>query len=114
MRVWPDRTPHPALTEVKFLWQSVRVFDADPKRKMVSVANDRDVCGLDDLECTWQLHEDGTLLESGTLDVSGIGPGMVARCKVPIHGRPSRRVDDGQLTFSFRLREATDWAPKGF
>ena len=111
--VWPDRTPHPALSEVKHLWQPVRVFGVDPKRKSVCIANERDVLTLDDLRCGWELHEAGTLLESGVLDISGIGPGDVRNVKVPVHGRPSRRRNDAHLTFRFTLRKATAWAPAG-
>ena len=112
--VWPDRTPHPALAEVKFLWQPVRVDQVDSKRKSVCITNERDFHTLDDLACTWELHESGELLESGTLDITGIDPGITQRVKVPIHGRPSRRIGDGQLTFHFTLRKPTSWAPAGF
>jgi beta-galactosidase len=111
--VWPDRTPHPALAEVKHLWQPVRVHDVDAKRKSVCITNERDVFTLDDLLCRWELHESGELLETGVLDISGIAPGTTETRKVPIHGRPSRRQGDAHLTLRFTLRKATPWAPVG-
>ena len=112
--VWPDRTPHPALAEVKYLWQSIRVENVEPKRKTVKVINERDFLSLDDVLCTWVLTEDGELLESGELDVSDMAPGTSQVMKVPIFGRPARRQGDAQLTVSFALRKATAWAPAGF
>ncbi len=112
--VWPDRTPHPALAEVKHLWQSIRVENVEPKRKTICITNERDYLSLDDLLCSWVLTEDGELLETGQLDISGMEPGTSQVVKVPIFGRPSRRQGDAHLTLSFTLRKPTAWAPAGF
>ncbi len=112
--VWPDRVPHPALAEVKHLWQSIRVENVEPKRKTVRITNERDFLSLDDLRCSWVLTEDGEFLEAGELDVRGIEPGTSSVVKVPIFGRPTRRQGDAHLTLSFFLRKATGWAPAGF
>ena len=112
--VWPDRTPHPALAEVKHLWQSIQVENVEPRRKTIRISNEREYLSLDDLRCTWSLTEDAEVLETGDLDVTGIDPGTSHVLKVPIFGRPARRQGDAHLTLSFTLRKAAPWAPAGF
>ena len=96
--VWPDRTPHPALDELKFLARPVGVGQL--WRGRFRVSSRRDFSGLDPYRGEWELvgaHGRGRLpaLRGARTDV-----------RIP--------VGDAELiTFRFFLRRATEWAPAG-
>jgi beta-galactosidase len=51
--VGPDRTPHPAMEELKTLAQPVRVQALDAKRGRIEIENRRWFTGLGDLAARW-------------------------------------------------------------
>jgi beta-galactosidase len=93
--VWPDRTPHPAMFELKHLAAPVRVDSLGGGRFRVRSLNL--FTGLEALRGTWET--------------------ATARGKLPRLSGPSFDVTlddvDGGVTFRFFLRRATDWAPAG-
>jgi beta-galactosidase len=105
--VWPDRTPHPALAELKFLAQPVRVEPAGGSRFLVR--NRHDFVGLDRLRGTWELSCDGEPVKEGTLPRLRVAPGEALEVDLDLPQGSGERF----VTFRFFLREATDWAPAG-
>ncbi|MBC2602151.1 glycoside hydrolase family 2 TIM barrel-domain containing protein [Puniceicoccus vermicola] len=73
--VWPDRTPHPGLSELKKLAQPLAVEKLDGDALKISVRSKHDFRSLDYLEAQWTLLGDGKELASGTLDLQGIAAG---------------------------------------
>ena len=71
--VWPDRKPHPALEELKFLAQPVEVTARGPGR--FRIRSRRDFTSLADLTGTWELTDDGEPVREGKLPALRIGPG---------------------------------------
>ncbi|HEY3184847.1 MAG TPA: glycoside hydrolase family 2 TIM barrel-domain containing protein, partial [Gaiellaceae bacterium] len=94
--VWPDRTPHPALHELKFLARPVGVEARGRNRFRIS--SRLDFVGLDAYSGTWE---------------TGARRGKLPR----LRGRTvDVRVDPGdaeRVTFRFFLRADTEWAPAG-
>jgi beta-galactosidase len=95
--VWPDRTPHPAMHEVKFQARPVGVEQVGAGR--FRVFSKRDFLGLDGLRGTWELSTGG----SGSLPSLR---GQSASVRLPVG-------DAESVTFRFRLRSATEWASAG-
>jgi beta-galactosidase len=95
--VWPDRTPHPAMHEVKFLARPVGVEQVGTGR--FRVFSKRDFLGLDRYRGSWELSTGKT----GTLPALN---GASATVRVPVR-------DAEWVTFRLRLRAATEWAPAG-
>ncbi len=111
--VWPDRTPHPGLAEVKSVWEPVRVTMSKGK---LSITNLRNFAFLDDLSCTYQLLADGAVIEEGTLEVPVIAPGAMKAVKVPGSATTRRTLDaspEAHCTLRFSLRDETPWASAG-
>jgi beta-galactosidase len=94
--VWPDRTPHPALHELKFLARPIGVERLRGKRFRIS--SRLDFLGLDAYSGTWE---------------TGARRGKLPR----LRGRAvDVTVDAGDaeyVTFRFFVRAATEWAPAG-
>jgi beta-galactosidase len=110
--VWPDRTPHPALYELKFLSQPVRVEPLDPARGRFRIRNLHDFVGLDRLRGSWELTADGEVARSGRLSPLRVPPGKSVDVELDL-GAPARTAAERFVTFRFALRQATAWAPAG-
>ena len=107
--VWPDRTPHPGLQELRFVSRPVSV-EAHGGRRF-RIHNRRDFAELTDLRGTWELTVDGTVERRGTLPTLDVWAGgwLDVRLDLGHAGRGERFV-----TFRFFLRRATGWAPAGY
>jgi beta-galactosidase len=105
--LWPDRTPHPALAELKFLAQPVGVEGLGDAR--FSILSRYDFVSLDRLRGTWELSEDGVVVRRGVLPRLRVTPGEALELELDLPpGRGERFV-----TFRFFLRGPEEWAPAG-
>jgi beta-galactosidase len=95
--VWPDRTPHPAMHELKYLARPVGVEQTGSGR--FRVVSRRDFLGLDEFRGEWETS-DG---RKGALPALR---GRSLSVRVPVR-------DAEWVTFRFRRRRATEWAPAG-
>ncbi|XP_010276620.1 PREDICTED: uncharacterized protein LOC104611315 [Nelumbo nucifera] len=68
---WPDRTPHPALNEVKYVYQPIKVSF---REGVIKVANKYFFETTEALEFIWVVHGDGCSLGSGVLFLPPIEP----------------------------------------
>ncbi len=105
--VWPDRVPHPALAELKFLARPVRVEALGAHRFLIR--NLHDFVSLDRLRGTWELTVDGEVVRHGTLPRLRVAPGESLEVELDLPPGTGERF----LTFRFVLARATDWAPEG-
>ena len=105
--VWPDRVPHPALSELKFLAQPVRVERVVGPRFRIS--NRDSFASLDRLRGTWELTADGETVKRGVLPRLRIAPGESLEVELDLPPGEGERF----ATFRFFLRTATEWAPAG-
>lgn len=109
--VWPDRTPHPGMYEMKYLHQPVSVRAAKGGR--LEIRNKQEFTGLDHLQGEWEFQIEGKTVAKGHLPRLQIAPGTG---KVIALGKVLPVVPAGKeafLNLTFRLKEETAWAPKG-
>ena len=104
-----DREAHPLLAELAALTQPVDVEWAGAG--FVSVTNRRWFTSLDDLRATWVLEVDGRPVGRGVLDVPPIAPQQ--QCRIVGPPLPGTTGGTVAITFTFRSRRATAWAPRG-
>ncbi|WP_417885815.1 glycoside hydrolase family 2 TIM barrel-domain containing protein [Zunongwangia sp.] len=64
-----NRTPHPALEEVKRVYQNVQ-FDFDKESRKLSVYNEFDFTNLKDYQFKWQLLQDGEVIKTENFSLS--------------------------------------------
>jgi beta-galactosidase len=95
--VWPDRTPHPAMHELKFLARPVGVEQTGQVR--FRIYSKRDFRGLDEFRGTWELSTG----KKGKLPALR---GDSTSVPVPVG-------DAEWVTFRFHRRSASAWAPAG-
>ncbi|MBC8075771.1 MAG: DUF4981 domain-containing protein, partial [Chloroflexales bacterium] len=109
--VWPDRTPHPALFEHKYLIQPVRATLENAASGTVRVTNRQDFRDLSWLRGSWQLTLDGVSVRSGELPALTAAAGDSQLIPLDI-----ARIDHAGellLTLRFFQQEDTPWAPAG-
>ncbi len=81
--VWPDRSAHPALEEVKKVYQYADFEMHDAGRGLLKVTNKYAFTGLDRFILRWELLKDGEVAESGELDDLRISPGETGLLTIP-------------------------------
>ncbi|MGQ9491380.1 MAG: glycoside hydrolase family 2 TIM barrel-domain containing protein [Anaerolineae bacterium] len=112
--VAPDRTPHPQLWEYKKVLQPVLIEPVDLAAGVLRALNDWRFTGLEGLAITWQLHENGRLLQEGMLPPLQVPPASSAIFTVPFQLPAARRPGaEYWLTVRFTLAQGTSWAPAG-
>ncbi|XP_062208106.1 uncharacterized protein LOC133909612 isoform X2 [Phragmites australis] len=69
--VWPDRTIHPAVHEVKYLYQPIKISLTD---NMIKIENVQFFETTEALDFNWVLYGDGCILGSGLFNVPTLAP----------------------------------------
>ncbi|OWM90042.1 hypothetical protein CDL15_Pgr026955 [Punica granatum] len=69
--IWPDRTLHPAMHEVKYVYQPIK---AALTREILKIRNTHFFESTEGLEFSWVVHGDGYSIGSGILSLPTIGP----------------------------------------
>ncbi len=110
--VWPDRTPHPALAEVKHVYRPVAVRAGDAAG-VVEIHNRHAHVGLDHLRCRFEVTVDGVVVQHGPLRLPDIPPGQVVPVRVPVRPVAPPPGAEALLTLRFQLARETPWAPAG-
>ncbi|WP_242091873.1 glycoside hydrolase family 2 TIM barrel-domain containing protein [Aestuariivivens sediminicola] len=70
----PDRSPHPALHEVKKVYQYIKFEPADLEHKEVRIVNKYDFTNLNRFDFKWTLLENGQEIASGHLPELNVAP----------------------------------------
>jgi beta-galactosidase/beta-glucuronidase len=111
--IWPDRTPHPSLYEVKSVYQPVQVEDLDLAAGQLSITNEYAFTNLQTLAATWELTADGELLQSGSLPPLDIPPGQKRTVTIPVETPDLEAGVEAFLTLRFTPAEDTSWSDDG-
>ncbi len=111
-----DRTPQPELSEVKYQYQNFW-FSADVNQlnnREVSVYNENNFTNLNEYDVSYQLLENGIIVDEGSISGADVAPQTVGTIAVPFE--MPEEIDAGSefyLNISVTLKEAEDWAEAG-
>jgi len=72
--VAPDRTPHPALAEVKKVYQYIKFRPADLRTGRIEVRNAFDFVSLDGFKIHWSVESRGKKLSEGDIEKPDVRP----------------------------------------
>ncbi|MBN2264943.1 MAG: DUF4981 domain-containing protein, partial [Candidatus Aminicenantes bacterium] len=111
--VAPDRTPHPALDEVKKVYQYVDFAPLAPGSGEIEIRNRYDFISLERFDLLWELTAGGKALATGTLERPNAGPAVSVVVRIPL---PEFQPEPGVeyfLNLSLRTREAWPGLPAG-
>lgn len=105
--VFPDRTPHPALWEVKQVYQSVKIdFDGDDG--LLSITNKYDFFKLQGCHVTWKFESDGELISEEYYDLPTLASGATETIK--FYGKDNY-LQEAEVYLSVFVALSSDWGP---
>lgn len=110
--VTAERAWSPELTEVKKVYQYIKLTGFDKASKVLTVKNDYDFIALDRFELRYTLLLDGHVKQAGTVALPATAPGAAASVAIPY----TDMEEAGELCLNIEvcLREETSWAPQGY
>jgi len=112
--LFPDKTPKPALYEVKKVFQPVNITVNDLESLTFNALNRQVFTNLDQYRISWELTENGISILKGEMDVPAVLPGESFTFKIPILKEP--KIKPGAEYFlktDFVLKEDQLWAKAG-
>ncbi len=89
--VSPNRTPHPGLKEVKFIYQSIHIKPVDLSKGIVSIYNEYNFISLADFDFKWELTKNGEVIADGSF-TTDVAPGATENTTLPI---PAIAAEEG-------------------
>ena len=115
--VSPDRNPQPELMEVKNqyknFWFSAEIDDLDARK--VNVYNESNFTNLNDFDVTWEVLENGKVINSGTVKDIDVAPQTDGTINVPFEMPENVKAGaDYFLNIFVNTKQEEKWAEKGF
>jgi beta-galactosidase len=83
--VWPDRTPHPGLYEVKKVYQYIGFESVDLKNGLIKISNKYDFTNLSAFNFDWEIVSDGVVIQSGKLKIPPLEPKQNTEVTLPLN-----------------------------
>ncbi|MFL6256531.1 MAG: glycoside hydrolase family 2 TIM barrel-domain containing protein [Pyrinomonadaceae bacterium] len=111
--IFSDRRTQPELEEVKKVYQFVKVEPVDLAAGRVRVRNKHIFRDLSFLEGSWELTEDGTVVERGKLPRLTTAAGQSEEVTLPLHRPALKPGAEYFLKVTFALAADASWAKRG-
>jgi len=112
--VQPDRKPNPHLTEVKKVYQSIKVYAVDALAGRFKIHNKYAFTDLAVFRMRWELTENGKVVQQGSIPAPSLAPGGQATVTLD-YTEPAAKPAGAEyfLAVFFELAEDTLWASAG-
>ncbi|MDA3847534.1 MAG: DUF4981 domain-containing protein, partial [Vallitaleaceae bacterium] len=108
-----DRVMHPAAYEVKKVYQPIKIEAIDLSSHKIKITNKHVFADLSKYYLTWDLLEDGELLQEGTFDEIYIEPSESAELIIPISSYERILGAEYHISISLRLKETQFYEEAG-
>lgn len=102
--VSPDRTPHPALAEVKKVYQYVQFSVVDAARGVFEIKNIYDFTNLNKYTVRWELMANGRKIKEGVLALD-VAAGDTKTVTLPVSGLKSEAGVEYFVNFTVQLKQ---------
>jgi len=112
--VFPDRTPKPAMHEMKAIASPVVISTTKASTGSFTVTNRQYFKDLADFEAFWSINRNGEVIDSGKVVLPKIAPQKSA--KISIKSKALLKPDgtgERFINFTIVQKNRTDWAPAG-
>ncbi len=110
-----DRTPHPGLSEMSKVYQSIQVKAVDLEKGQIEIKNGYFFTNINDfVQGTWTISADDKVIQSGTIDGLDIAPEQTKQITIPFKSFTPEPGVEYFLNLGFKLKDEQSWAPKGF
>ncbi len=110
----PDRTPQPAMQEIKKIFQFAKIRAIDLYAGIFEIENWYNFQSLDFLEAEWDLSTPFEIITSGKIAALSIPPGESRIFAIGPFDPPLRGNEDFYLNIRLKLKDNVSWADKGY
>lgn len=111
--IWPDRKPQPEMWQIKKSGQPVKTTMVSAERGEIEIQNRYLFTNLNELQTIWMIEADDKIIGQGEISPD-IKPLQSRTVKIPYHKPPLSEGTCYRLLVSYRLKDKTAWAEKGF
>ena len=111
--IFPDRTPHPAMYEYKYLLQPIWVTAVDLNAGKFEIYNENYFSDLSVYAASYEVMVNGCVVESGAIDLPEIGPQERKQMTLSYAQPDLPPGGEAFITFRFMLKDDTPWASAG-
>ncbi len=111
---WDRKTVKPHYPEMKKAFQWIATNLADPANGMISIRNKYQFMNLNGFEGSWSLTENGVEIQKGAFQLPNVPARRENRAFIPYKVESPKPGAEYFLRVSYRQKEASLWAPKGF
>ncbi|MHA1213755.1 MAG: glycoside hydrolase family 2 TIM barrel-domain containing protein [Candidatus Hodarchaeales archaeon] len=112
--VRPDRSPNPALFEVKKVYQYIKTYPIDLKKGKILVCNNYSFKDLKFVEMDWEITENGKIIHQGKISELDLVPSQKKEFILKYDHLSFDVNSEYFLMIKYRLKQNTIWAEKGF
>ena len=112
--VSPDRSPHPALQEVKKVYQNFSFIPENLQIGKIRILNNHFFTGTGNYDFNWSIQANGSIVSKGTLSEINIAPQNSMLVKIPALQKSMQAGVEYFLNFSVRLKDSETLLPKGY
>lgn len=112
--VWPDRTPKPAMTACKYVFQPIDIKADDLTACRFDVINRNFFSNADRYNLRWQLCDEKGTIQQGEMPMPSILPGDSASVTIPVKAYKAQPGATYMLNLYVAEREATPYGEPGF
>jgi beta-galactosidase len=111
--VGPDRDPEPEYYEVKKVYQYIKAEPVDLAKGEIRIRNKYDFLSLDFVETSWELTEDGKVIQQGSLPKMNLPSKKAENVVVPFRKPELKPGAEYHLKITFAMADDTLWANRG-
>jgi len=112
--VGPDRNLEPEIYEVKKVYQPIKTFPVDLESGRVRIKNKYNFTNLDILGISWELTEDGSLIQSGQLPTLSLPPQEQQDITLLFQKPELKAGAEYWIKLNYSLAEDLPWADRDF
>ncbi|WP_245208918.1 beta-galactosidase subunit alpha [Gottfriedia endophytica] len=109
----PDRTPSPGLVQYKKVIEPIIVTSTNIENGDLVIENRYDFLSLDHIDLSWNITENGKIIESGNIELPKVPAGEKIGISIPFKNHLLLSNRDQYLNISFTLKQNTLWANQG-
>jgi beta-galactosidase len=111
--VWPDRKPHPAIAEFRYLAQPAKAIALNPKNGVLQIQNKQDFASLACVRGLWEVKVDGVVLAKGKLPLLKTAPQKIQSITLTLPVLKLEQGEEAFLNLRFESAIKTSWCPIG-
>ena len=111
--VTAERAWSPELTNVKHVYQYIKLVAYDVESRNITIKNDYDFISLDKFYMEYSVLLDGKVVENGRLDMPAVLPGTEATLNIPYTTEPISGKEM-LLNIELRYKDEQSWADAGY